>query len=326
MRSFDKTVQQRIENWNRTLNRTVAIALNSTAHSENSLFLNITKELEKHAPDLRITQKISDTGLPGFAIADNFLFCALPMQKELSPFLDAVTRFHAAKPALPEPLSLLLDQVTVPVSLKLYIALQCPHCPIMVDTLSLLCSGNPQLSVTVIDGSLFPDIAQQDRIMAAPTLILDDVFRWTGNVSAEEILEMIIKKDPAALGVESLKNILEQGDASWITGEMIRANKIFDNFIALLLHDTWSVRLGAMVIVEELAQENPALALTLCDPLISIFNDKETTVQGDILYALGEAGDLVIAGWIEKQMQKLSHPDLKDAAEDAIASIKERHE
>ena len=326
MTSFDISSQQRIKNWNQNLDRKVTITLKTTAHTEDNLFINIAGEFEKSASQVHIQKSEESSGLPGFTISDNFMFCALPMQKELSPFLDAVTQFHIKKPHLPEAQTGLLEKVTVPVSLKLYIALQCPHCPVMVGTLSSLCARNPKLMLTIIDGSLFLDVAQKDKVMAAPCLILDDDFRWTGNVSAEEILEMIIKRDPAALGVESLKNILEQGDASWITGQMMEHGKIFDNFIALLLHETWSVRLGAMVIVEELAAEAPELAKEMCSPLTAVFSDKDTTVQGDILYAFGEAGGLDIAAWIEEQMPTFSHPDLKDAAIDAIESIKERHE
>ena len=71
---------------------------------------------------------------------------------------------------------------------------------------------------------------------------------------------MIIRPDPSELGTETLKHSLEKGDAQWICQQMIQAGQIFEGFAALLLHSTWSVRLGAMVVVETLAQKAPALA------------------------------------------------------------------
>lgn len=182
----------------------------------------------------------------------------------------------------------------------------------------------PQIKLHIIDGSLFPEIAQKDRVMAAPCLLLDQDFRWTGAVSQDEILSMILDRDPASLSTQTLKNILEAGDAGWITTEMIRAKQIFSGFLGLLLHETWSVRLGAMVVVEELAEKAPDLGRLLVPLLTGGFHEKEIPVQGDILYALGEIGDLETKTWILETISNSDHEDLRDAAEDAVAAIDSR--
>jgi len=123
--------------------------------------------------------------------------------------------------------------------------------------------------------------------MSTPCLILDNGFRWTGAVTAKEVLTMVTQRDVSQLSSQTLKTILEQGDADWISREMIRAGTLFNGFVQLLLHDTWSVRLGAMVVVETLVEECPDLALELCPILIRAFDDSAIPVQGDILYALG---------------------------------------
>jgi len=157
-----------------------------------------------------------------------------------------------------------------------------------------------------------------------PCLILDDDFRWTGKVSAEEIVTMITSRDPSQLSARTLKTILEQGDAAWITRQMIKKKKIFDGFITLLVHDTWSVRLGALVVVEELVETDPGLAASLCPLLISLFDTKDIPIQGDILYALGEAGDTQTQRWLEKKQPELVHQDLVDAATEALDSLKSK--
>jgi HEAT repeat protein len=92
----------------------------------------------------------------------------------------------------------------------------------------------------------------------------------------------------------------------------------------LLLHPEWSVRLGAMVVVESLAEEAPPLAARLCPVLVQAFENQTVSVQGDILYALGEVGDQTTRAWIEHIMPDLTHPDLVDAAKDALAAIQDR--
>jgi cell division septation protein DedD len=99
---------------------------------------------------------------------------------------------------------------------------------------------------------------------------------------------------------------------------------LFKGFAGLLFHDTWSVRLGAMVVVETLAEEAPALCTDLEKILIDAFSSKDVPVQGDILYALGEIGTPDTRDWIAAHQAALAHEDLKDAAQDAIQSIEDR--
>jgi len=177
------------------------------------------------------------------------------------------------------------------------------------------------IHLQIIDGTLFPETAQKNGVMSAPCLILDDDFRWTGDVSAQEIIKMITERDASQLSTVTLKNILEEGYASWIAGQMMEKKKIFDNFIKLLLHEIWSVRLGAMVIVEELAETDPELAAKICPELIDLFDEQNVSVQGDILYALGEAGSVETKKWIQSKLVTLDHQELIDAASDALESL-----
>ena len=162
--------------------------------------------------------------------------------------------------------------------------------------------------------------------MSAPCLILDDDFRWTGSVPAQEIVKMITSRDPSQLSAKTLKTILEQGDAAWIARQMVKKKKIFDAFIKLLVHETWSVRLGAMVVIEELVETDPDIAALLCPPLIDLFDGKDIPIQGDILYALGEAGDRKTKKWISEKLPKLEHQDLIDAAAEALDSLESKNE
>ena len=302
-----------LERWAQAHPEPVTLILAQSDHNEQATFANLATALSEHIPQLTI-----ETGkgapLPGFQIRPHFLYSALPLGKELAPFLKILEALNAP----PAEDTTGLD---LPCRLDLFIALQCPHCPAMVETLAPLALASEKLNLNIIDGSLFPDQATAQNVMSAPCLILDQGFRWTGAVSAQEILSMAINRDPAALGADTLKTILEAGDADWITREMIQAKAVFPAFLDLILHPTWSVRLGAMVVVEALAEEAPELALEICPPLVTAFNDADIPLKGDILYALGEAGNAETREWIQSVLPHLDHPDLKDAAQDALESL-----
>jgi len=321
MQIFDEQSKKMIMDWDQLLKNPVKISLITTDHAETNQFINFTKKIEDTASKLIVESKKSENDLPCFQLKENINYCALPLSKELEPFLEALSHINNDEVKLAEPIMQSLEKIDIPVNLKLYIALECPHCPNVVRTVIPIAMICENIHLQIIDGTLFPETAQKDNVMSAPCLILDDDFRWTGEVTAQEIIKIIINRDPSQLSATSLKNILEQGDASWIARQMMEKQKIFDGFIQLLLHETWSVRLGAMVIVEELAETDPKLAAKLCPELIDIFDRKEIPVQGDILYVLGETGNSETKKWINNKIATLEHQDLIDAANDALETL-----
>ncbi len=329
---IDDHARQMITNWHQDNHIKVDIRCTALDHDARKSFDGFCEAFSRLAPGVKILPVESETNppplsvnLPGLILKENIFYAALPLERELAPFLDGLTLIHTRTPLPDKAVLQKLNQIKVPCHLTLYIARQCPHCPGVVNAVFPLAVFCDNIRLTIIDGSLFPEAAQKDKVMSAPCLILDNEFRWTGAVGAEEILAMILDRDPAALSAESLKHIIEEGNAQWVADQMVQARAIFPGFIALLLHDIWSVRLGAMVVVESLSEEHPDLAVEICPLLIQAFDRHETPVQGDILYALGQAGDRETEHWIRDRLKDLSHDDLKDAAQEAIEEILSRY-
>ncbi len=337
---FDHRAESLIRDWDQNHTNQVntksckseptRIKLITTQHSESNQFSAIAQKLAQMSSSLVIDSEKGENDLPGLLLNENIMYSAFPLDRELEPFLEALEQLNgkplqASTHTLSKATRKALGTIDVQVTLKLYIALQCPHCPEVVRTLIPMALHCSNISLHIIDGSLFPKTAQKDSVMSAPCLILDDDFRWTGKVSADEIVNTIKNRDPSQLSMDTLKTVLEQGDASWITKKMIKKQSIFDAFIKLMLHETWSVRLGAMVIVEELAESDPKLASQLCPILISKFDENDITIQGDILYALGESGTKETRDWIRQKLSQLDHQDLIDTAEEAMEILESKY-
>jgi hypothetical protein len=333
---FNAREENQIQNWGQNRNdiksykpEPVRIKLITTQHSESNQFIAIAEKLAQMSSSLLIHSQKTENNLPGFLLKENILYSAFPLAKELEPFLEALEQLNG-NPPQPSTHSLFdstrkaLETIDIPVNLKLYIALQCPYCPDVVRTLIPMALHCSNINLHIIDGSLFPKTAKKDSVMSAPCLILDDDFRWTGKVGAEEIVNMIKNRDPSQLSMNTLKTVLEQGDAAWITKKMIEKQSIFDSFIKLMLHETWSVRLGAMVIMEELVESDPKLASQLCPILIDRFDENDITIKGDILYALGESGTKETGDWIKQKLPQLDHQDLIDTAKEAIEILEQK--
>lgn len=317
---MDNMTKERIKAWTPLERPTLSIA--DTEHPEQKSFEAFARQWQEISASISWTDSGQPTDLPGFFLKNNILYSALPLERELSPFLKGLDALN--KPDLDDGIQKTLNTIKEPCRLTLYIALQCPHCPGMVESLIPLAAACERIHLHIIDGSLFPEKTQKDKVMSAPCLILNDDARWTGAVAEEEIVDMIVNKESMDLNTMALKTILEDGRAEWITERMLVANRLFKGFSGLLLHEIWSVRLGAMVVVETLAEKAPALCADLEKILIGAFSTRDVPVQGDILYALGEIGTPDTRDWITAQQETLSHADLKEAAEEAIQSIEDR--
>jgi hypothetical protein len=315
---------RQVSDWAASQTQSHDLFLTDTFHPEQPAFDAFASELARTAPCIRITASDRRRQIPTFFISENIGFSALPLGKELTPFLEALA-FLAEPLPLPENLDAQLKRIHRPCHLTLFIAAECPHCPDMVRRLIPLAAHTEHIFLDIIDGHLFPEIAEKHRVLSVPCLILESDFRWTGPVDPGEILTQIIDQDPSRLSAETFRQILEQGEADWISRQMIQSDTLFQGFLDLLLHPEWSVRLGAMVVVEHLTENAPALAARLCPVLMKAFDHvSDISIQGDIFYILGETGNQTTAAWIETKMPGLTHPDLKEAAEDALSAIGDR--
>lgn len=317
---MDNMTKERIKAWTPLGRPTLSIA--DTEHPEQKRFEAFARQWQEISASISWADSSQPVDLPGFFLKNNILYSALPLERELSPFLKGLDVLD--KPDLDDGIQKTLNTIKEPCRLTLYIALQCPHCPGMVESLIPLAAACERIHLHIIDGSLFPEKAQKDKVMSAPCLILNDDARWTGAVAEEEIVDMIVNKESMDLDTMALRTMLEDGRAEWITERMLVTNRLFKGFSGLLLHEIWSVRLGAMVVVETLAEKAPALCADLEKSLIDAFSTRDVPVQGDILYALGEIGTPDTRDWITAQQEALSHEDLKEAADEAIQSIEDR--
>jgi HEAT repeat protein len=102
---------------------------------------------------------------------------------------------------------------------------------------------------------------------------------------------------------------------------MLEAEKLFPAFYDVLTHNKWPIRLGAMVVIEEIVAKNRNLAAEALSPLWDRFQGVSVQIQGDILHVLGEIGDPRSVSWLETVSSSDSDRELKEAAKEALEKI-----
>jgi hypothetical protein len=322
MESMNDREKSLIRQWGRGLDSEITLRYTTSGHSMDESFKAFAHQMAELAPGIRL-KKDGDAVVdrPTLFVGNHVAYQALPLDRELEPFLAVLGDGDALADRTAPNVQARLTGLKAPALVKVYITPHCPFCPATVSILLGLAACSDQVWVTVVDGELFPDAAQNDGIHSAPTVILDDRFRWTGSVDAGELVTLMLDRDPASLGAEALKGMIEDGNAEGVARMMAERGKIFPAFIELLNHPRWSVRLGAMVAFETLAEDHAVLAGEVLEPLVAVFADVDDMVKGDLLHVIGESGNEAALPFLRTVAAGDYDEEVRSAADEAIEKL-----
>ena len=318
--------EKTIKRWNDGLSDKIEIDLILTEDKRSTEFRAFSEKLSKLASKISINQiKDDENPAPAIKVGRSIYYHAIPLGAELEPFLEALTLLDSNSFKLTIEVQNRLDKVKIPADLKLYIAKQCPFCPVSVNQLISLVFAKELIKLKIIDGTLFPEIAELNNIRSVPTLLLDENFRWTGTINLNEIVGIILNRNPSNLSTSSIINLLKEGSADQVAEMILDHNCIFPAFINTLIHEEWPVRLGAMVAFEYIAEKNKLLASRIVNSTWEHFQRVEDRIKGDIIYILGETGNVEMIPELEKiSSGRTYHNEVKDAAKEALKCIEQK--
>lgn len=293
-----------------------------SGHPHSDAFENFSRHLKAIAPGIHLRTESSAGQEPPWMETDRGVrFYALPEGGKLDSFVDALKPPFSRDAALPAAHRDLLARVPLPTDIRLYIAAGCPHCPQVLEQWITLAGAGENLRLHVIDGALFPEMARAENVKAVPTMVVDSHLRWSGRIPPVEVLEQLVSRDPARLSAEALDGIIKEGQAGQVARSMIARGTLFPAITDLLTHDKWPVRLGAMVVMEEIAALDRGLAGQVVPALRARYERLDDPVRGDVLYVIGVTGDHGVLAFLQDIVDNSTHSEVRQAAMEAAAAI-----
>lgn len=300
----------------------VQIILKTDESQFSSKIVNFTHELKKLLPGIIVKKEpVGIDEYAGLQIGSGLNCHFIPHGPKLKGFLQALEYSSEADLSFADGEYELFKNLDLPASLTLYVADGCPHCPKVFSQLSLMPFVNFKIRLSVFDPLFFTDLAEKNAIKAVPTVLLDDDFRWTGAVDLSELARVITTRDPSKLSVDSLDMLLKEGNAETLAQMMQRSGEIYPAFIKLLTHPAWSTRLGAMVVMENLIESDPQLAIKIQKPIWQNFNTVSDPVKGDLLYIIGELHSENDKSKLTEIISGDHNKEVKEAADEALAKL-----
>lgn len=305
-----------IKDWKSSLDKHLIIDLHLGDDEAGRTLKKFCDSIERHAGIVNVhVHKVMEGDHSHIRVNQQIKYYAVPDEKELLPFLDLLSgkaSTHVSKEISDQ--AILVD---IPCGVDIFIGQHCPFCPEAVRRIAPLAIFNPKITVRVIDGVLFPDLAEKYEIRSVPTVVSCDGFRWTGSIPVNDLLSSMITRDPSSLGADSFENMIADGKALDIARMMIEKNQVFPAFIDVLLHEKWPVRLGAMVAAETLCESRPDIAALMISPLSERFFEVDDNVKGDIIQVLGEIRNRGAVDFLSKIERSEVTEEIRDMARDA---------
>ncbi len=311
--------RETIEQWAAGQSRPLTLELATADHPRMEPLRTFCQTMAEACSAVQVREVAAGEELPALRLRQGaLLYRSVPSGSELEPFLDALAGDDHGSGAVHGPFRT--------ATLQIYVAAACPHCPAAVRAILPLIVPGGKLRLEVIDSEACSDLAEADRIKSVPTLILDRTFRWTGSIRPGDLEAMLAPGDRVNIEADVLERLLEGGNAGPLTRMMVEAEEASPALCQLLAAETLSVRLGAMMVVEELLESSPELVELLVPDLQDNLAGATEPAQGDILYILGEAGPEELAADIEALVKTGLHPEVEEAARDALERLAERHQ
>lgn len=130
---------------------------------------------------------------PSFAIAEQGCaarvhFAGIPLGHEFTSLVLALLQVGGHPPRVDDATIAQIQSLSAPMEFVTFISLSCHNCPDVVQALNLLAVLNPNIRHTMVDGALFQDYVNEQKIMAVPTVLLNGQTFGQGRMTIEEIV------------------------------------------------------------------------------------------------------------------------------------------
>lgn len=118
-------------------------------------------------------------------------FAGVPLGHEFTSLVLALLQAGSHPSKEDEALQEQAKSLTKALNFEVYVSLSCHNCPDVVQAINLMAALNPNVTATMIDGSVYPDEVTERNIMAVPALYLNGEPFANGKMTLAEILNKV---------------------------------------------------------------------------------------------------------------------------------------
>ena len=295
---------------------TVTLGFISTDHPENTRFEKFIEEFASLSERIRVEVRPSaGKNPPAIVVGGNVYYHAIPDKTELPPFMDAISLSTKDYPSVPAKHG---------ADLKIIVMAGCVHCPHAVRNAVGFAFSNNGVKVSIIDGMMFKDAIEKFNIKSAPTIIINDQVFLTGIIPENDLTRWVYKTNEKHFLIDDFIRMIKEGNAHKLADIMMDDGVIYPDFLSLLWNDKWSLRLGAMVVLEDIYEKKPPLIKTVIKEIEEHLFDNDLRNRCDGAFLIGNIGGKDSIPVLESAMAVRKEEAFLESAEEAISLIRSR--
>lgn len=191
---LDKSIKQQLESYLQRVTQPVEIVASLNDSDASQEMRQLLQDIASISTLITLIEHHDDTGYtPSFCIRRvgtemQIRFAGIPMGHEFTSLVLALLQAGGHPPKVDDAVVDQIKSLEGEFNFVSYISLSCQNCPDVVQALNLMAILNPKIRHTMVDGALFQEEVESKKIMAVPTVHLNNELFGQGRMSVEEIL------------------------------------------------------------------------------------------------------------------------------------------
>jgi HEAT repeat protein len=161
-----------------------------------------------------------------------------------------------------------------------------------------------------------PELVQRYKVRATPSIIVNEAATLVGQASEQEIVKLITSSGEQGSLTAVLDSMIKAGRAE-DAGHLICLKKQPQAILPLYVSKEFSVRLAALVAMEEALEKDPRSLDPIVGDLAALLFSDDVALRGDTAALLGKVGNAAALPALRKAAGD-PDPDVREAAQEAI--------
>jgi len=157
----------------------------------------IQAEVHDFVADTQLAQEYGVDRIPAIIIRSEknygIKFFGFPYGYEFQTLMEALASVSNGQTNLSEQTKQKLREIKVPINIKVFTTLTCPHCPTAAAMAHKFAVENSLITAEAIDANEFSDMAMKYSVMGVPKVVINEKVEFVGAVPEDMFLEQVLK-------------------------------------------------------------------------------------------------------------------------------------
>ncbi len=195
---LDQNLKTQLAQYLDMLKTEVTIGLSVTNDEKSNKVRGFVEDVASLSDKINIVEK-DLTYTPAFELKGEkdhgqIIFAGVPLGHEFSSFALALLQVGGIEPRIDEGTKKRIKAIDDVQNLETIVSLSCHNCPEVVQSFNIMAILNPNINHTMIEGSMFQEIAEDRDVLAVPAIFKDGEFLEGGKQTMDSLLELIGSK------------------------------------------------------------------------------------------------------------------------------------